>query len=167
LSKGGFSAYTCINMKLRISFPLVFGTVALCIATAALAQSYSIPWYKVAGGGGTSTGGSYSLSGTIGQHDAGTMSGGSYSLTGGFWGIVNVIQTPGAPYLSILRGSNNSVVLSWLAPSSGFSLSSKPTITGTNWTAVNTNAHPVTVVNGSNSITLPIVGDQFFRLSNP
>jgi len=37
------------------------------------------------GGGGTSTGGSYELSGTIGQPDAGQMSGGSYALTGGFW----------------------------------------------------------------------------------
>src|SRR5207237_460684 len=41
------------------------------------------------GGGGTSTGGGYSLSGTIGQPDASSftspMSGGNYSLVGGFW----------------------------------------------------------------------------------
>jgi len=35
------------------------------------AQTYSIDWYKIAGGGGTSTGGVYAVSGTIGQHDAG------------------------------------------------------------------------------------------------
>lgn len=38
-------------------------------------------------GGGImqSTGGSFELSGTIGQPDAGFMSGGSFDLTGGFW----------------------------------------------------------------------------------
>jgi len=44
---------------------------------------YSINWYKIAGGGGTSTGGTYQVSGTIGQPDAsGAMTGGNYSLTG-------------------------------------------------------------------------------------
>ena len=58
-------------------------------AALSQAQSYSIDWYKVAGGGGTSTGGTYSVSGTIGQHDAGgPMTGGSYSLTGGFWALI-------------------------------------------------------------------------------
>jgi len=37
----------------------------------ALPQQCSIDWYKIAGGGGTSTGGVYSASGTIGQPDAG------------------------------------------------------------------------------------------------
>ena len=59
-------------------------------------QSYSVDWYKVAGGGGTSTGGVYAVSGTIGQHDAsGAMNGGNYSVTGGFWSLINVVQTPG------------------------------------------------------------------------
>ncbi|HWN96366.1 MAG TPA: hypothetical protein VNT99_15150, partial [Methylomirabilota bacterium] len=53
--------------------------------TSARAQSYSIDWFTIDGGGGTSTGGVYSVSGTIGQPDAGTMSGGNYSLAGGFW----------------------------------------------------------------------------------
>ena len=43
----------------------------------------SVDWYKIAGGGGTSTGGTYQVSGTIGQPDAsGAMTGGNYSLTG-------------------------------------------------------------------------------------
>jgi hypothetical protein len=46
----------------------------------------SIPWWTVDGGGGTSSGTGYSLSGTIGQTDAGAMAGGNYSLAGGFWG---------------------------------------------------------------------------------
>ncbi len=55
-------------------------------AAAASAQPFAIDWYTIDGGGGTSSGGNFTLSGTIGQPDAGpTMSGGSFTLTGGFW----------------------------------------------------------------------------------
>lgn len=61
-------------------------------ASLALAQSggsYDLTWNTVDGGGATfSTGGSYSLGGTIGQAEAGELSGGSYTLVGGFWGSV-------------------------------------------------------------------------------
>ena len=58
----------------------------LGLTLGALAQDYAIDWHTIDGGGEmSSTGGSYELSGTIGQHDAGEMSGGTYSLTGGFW----------------------------------------------------------------------------------
>ena len=49
------------------------------------AAAFSIPWWKVANGGGTSQGGVYVLSGTLGQPDAGELSAGPYALTGGFW----------------------------------------------------------------------------------
>ncbi len=53
--------------------------MSLLIPTISYAQSYTIDWYKVSGGGGTSTGGTYQVSGTIGQHDAGgPMTGGNY-----------------------------------------------------------------------------------------
>ena len=53
--------------------------------------AYSTPWSTIDGGGViNSSGGSFTLSGTIGQPDAGsTMTGGSFSLTGGFWAGVN------------------------------------------------------------------------------
>lgn len=58
----------------------------LAAASCASAQDYSINWFTIDGGGGTSTRGYFSLSGTIGQHDAGgPMIGGDFSLTGGFW----------------------------------------------------------------------------------
>ena len=63
------------------------GTVTgLILAAAASAQPFEIPSYTIDGGGGTSAGGVYSLSGTIGQPDAdGPMTGGGFELTGGFW----------------------------------------------------------------------------------
>jgi hypothetical protein len=47
---------------------------------------YTIDWYTIDGGGAQNlTGGTYALSGTIGQPDAGSQSGGTYTLNGGFW----------------------------------------------------------------------------------
>ena len=48
-------------------------------ASTALSTGYDLSWYTIDGGGATfSTGGSYSLGGSIGQADAGSVSGGSY-----------------------------------------------------------------------------------------
>src|SRR5215470_4805513 len=51
------------------------------------AQTYDLSWFTIDGGGGmNSTGGTFSLSGTIGQPDAGAaLTGGTFTLTGGFW----------------------------------------------------------------------------------
>ena len=91
---------------------LCFLTSAMCLP--ALAQSYSINWYKVAGGGGTSTGVTYQVTGTIGQQDASRpMIGGNYSLTGGFWSFLSVLQTPGAPTLNISYSPSGTVTVYW------------------------------------------------------
>ena len=132
-------------------------------AVAASAQSYSINWHKVAGGGGTSSGGSYSVSGTIGQPDAsGVMAGGSYSLTGGFWSMVAAVPVAGLPALSIKYVNPNSVVVSW--PNTGsYVLQQKTSLTTGTW-ATSTNA--VTTANSTSSITItPPAGSLFFRLA--
>jgi hypothetical protein len=55
---------------------------------AQVGGGYDLSWNSVDGGGDTfSTGGTYTLGGTIGQPDAGQLSGGVYGLTGGFWGV--------------------------------------------------------------------------------
>ena len=59
--------------------------LALCVGRLeAGAQTYSIDWHAVAGGGGTRTGGGYSLSATTGQAEAGTESSFNFALAGGF-----------------------------------------------------------------------------------
>jgi hypothetical protein len=66
--------------------PLLLSCTILMLAPAAHAQVLDVSWYTIDGGGGTSTGGPWSLSATIGQPDAGgPMTGGSFSLSGGFW----------------------------------------------------------------------------------
>jgi len=137
---------------------LFFG---LLIPALGFAQSYTIDWYKVSGGGGTSTGGTYSVSGTIGQHDAGgPMTGGSYSLTGGFWSLIAVVQTPGAPTLYI-TGSGNTVTVFW-QDISGWSLQQNNSLTSSGcWSA----SSGVTTHDGTNYLTItPPTGNLFFRL---
>lgn len=139
--------------------------LGLLISAVGFAQSYSVDWYKIAGGGGTSTGGVYSVSGTIGQPDAsGAMSAGNYSITGGFWSLINVVQTPGAPTLYISH-SGNTVTVYWQdrpgwnlvqgsslsTPVANWSPSSSPTLTG-----------------GTNYLNIPNpTASQFFWLKNP
>ena len=64
-----------------------FLVASFLAATSASAQTYTIPWWTVDGGGTmAASGGTYSLSGTVGQPDAGVLSGGAHSVAGGFWG---------------------------------------------------------------------------------
>lgn len=67
---------------------LVFGLLAVLAASPAATQDLQIRWYTVDGGGGTtSTGGVFSVGGTIGQPDAGAvLTGGVLTVNGGFWG---------------------------------------------------------------------------------
>lgn len=46
---------------------------------------YTLPWLTIDGGGGTSQGGRYRLSLTMGQPDTAVMDSGRYTFSGGFW----------------------------------------------------------------------------------
>ena len=70
---------------------LLVGGLALSSASASIqADDYSVSWYTFDGGGDISTGGDYTVMGTIGQPDAGQHTDGAaaYKLTGGFWAWV-------------------------------------------------------------------------------
>ena len=154
------------SLKLGASLEVGCWCLVLCLfCLHATAQSYSVDWYKVAGGGGTSTGGTYQVSGTIGQHDAsGAMSGGNYSVTGGFWSLINVVQTPGLPNLVIVRNGTSSVKVLWLDPATNtYTLQQTPILgAGNSWA---TCGYVITPANGTNSITItPPTGNLFFRL---
>jgi hypothetical protein len=99
----------------------ILAGVLLSVAISVSAQNYSIDWYTIDGGGGTSSGGPYTLTGTIGQPDAGVHSGGSYTLVGGFWGAF-AIQQVGAPTLYIRPAGPGQVTISWEPNTPGFVL---------------------------------------------
>jgi hypothetical protein len=114
----------------------------------------------------TSTGGVYSVSGTIGQPDAGELRGGTFTLVGGFWGVVAAIQTPGAPLLSVVL-TNGGVTVSWPRPAEGWVLDEVGSLVaapGSNgWTQVTmpyvTNATQIQV-----TVPPPVTGNRFYRL---
>lgn len=120
------------------------------------------------GGGGTSTGGVFSVTGTIGQPDAGTMSGGNFALVGGFWSVIAAVPTPGAPYLTVFRTATNTVVVSWpLAGADGWVLEATnvlPSVAAP-WPVIS----PPYQTNGPNlQFTEPApVGNKFYRLHKP
>ena len=138
--------------------------VVMFLTTSWRAQPYSIDWHTIDGGGGTSTGGVYSISSTIGQPDANQqpMAGGNFSLTGGFWSLF-AVQVPGAPLLSIERIGGAARVF-WPKPSASFVLDQSLTITGA-WSQV---SFPYTTNSTDISITVPApVGNKFYRLRKP
>jgi hypothetical protein len=125
------------------------------------AQSYSIDWYKIAGGGGTSTGGVYQLSGTIGQPDAGpVMTNGQFSVTGGFWVLPTAVQTPGAPTLTIVPATPGYATISWVPNTPGFVLQESLSLSPANWTN--------SISGATNPITIPVTPPaKFYRLRKP
>jgi len=146
------------------------GVVAFCFLIGGLGLrcwgQYAIDWHTIDGGGDTSTGGVYSVSGTIGQPDAGAMSGGSYTLHGGFWGIIAAIQTEGAPHLTVTR-SNNAVIVSWPLPAEGWVLEATNVLpqVSASWPQI----APPYQTNGANlqfTEWLP-AGNKFYRLHKP
>jgi len=111
------------------------------------------------GGGGTSTGAVYSISGTIGQPDAGgPMTGGNFSLTGGFWALPQAVQTPGAPTLYITNAAPGWATL-WWTPSTGTNwvLQERLNLTAGAWTNAPSGA--------TNPVTVPaMLPTKFYRL---
>ena len=135
----------------------------LALAFSLSAGDFAINWWTVDGGGGTSTGGVYTVSGTIGQPDAGgPMTGGNYSLVGGFWSLY-AVQTPGAPVLSIKLSTTNTALLYWPSPSTGWNLQVNTNLVTTNWVT------PAESVQDNGTIKYIIVnppsGKRFYRLN--
>jgi len=70
--------------------------ISLLLVSTVSAQSggpYDLTWNTTDAGGGTSTGGTYTLTGTIAQYDAGAAvkSGGSYQHASGFWVMISTV----------------------------------------------------------------------------
>ena len=131
-------------------------------AISVQAQNYSVDWHNISGGGGTSTGATYQVTGTIGQHDASLqpMTGGNYSLTGGFWSLISVVQTTGAPALTITYSGNQAVV-SWPSSVTGWTLQTNGNLATGIW------GNYLGTVSNNSVTNAPPKGTLFFRLSHP
>ena len=138
----------------------------LSLVGNATAQTFSIDWHTIDGGGGASVGGSFSLSGTIGQPDARVqpMTGGAFALSGGFWALF-AVQDSELPRLTIRRISPGAAQVVWPSPSTGFTLQQNSDLNSANWV----NAPEAVIDNGTDKfITVsPLIGRRFYRLFRP
>ena len=91
--------------------------------------------------------------------------GGSYTLEGGLLAGISVIQTVGAPLLSVQLVGNNAVV-SWPeSGSAGFVLEESNGLSPASWSAFYTT---VTTSSGIKSVTVPAKsGIKVYRLRKP
>jgi hypothetical protein len=140
----------------RILLLLIF---PLALAGSVRAQDYSIDWFTIDGGGGTSAGGVYSLSGIIGQPDGGgPFTGGQYSIIGGFWALLpTALQVGGAPTLTIVSAGPGQATISWSPSTPGFVLQQTALLSPPNWTNSPSGA--------TNSVTIPVnLPIRFYRL---
>lgn len=155
-----------VRLVMRAAFS-VFAALALFAPICdALSQTFAVSPSVIASGGGTSTGGIFSVSGTIGQPAAGNLAGGSFALQGGFWSSAEAVQTPGAPHLHLVRSGGN-YILTWANTGAGFILEVATALQTLNTSWNNSGATP-TLANGTNTVTLPVQpGKAFYRLRKP
>ena len=122
---------------------------------------HSVDWFKVAGGGGSSTDGSRTIVGTAGQADASNpLTNSQYSLVGGFWAMPVAVQAPGAPMLTIVPAAPGFATISWTSATPGYHLQVSTSLNPPNWTNAPSGA--------TNPITVPATPPaNFYRLTKP
>ena len=137
---------------MKLNTLIALATLGMAGASAR-AQTFQIDWLTIDGGGGLTSGGGYSLNGTIGQPDAGAMSGGAFALAGGFWHDFAIQGPP----LAIRLAGGNTIVLTWPNPSTGYVLQQTANMSGPGGGWVDVTQAPV--VNGTNKeVTLSATG---------
>lgn len=99
---------------------LLVGALVVVIGSgSALAQSggtFNLRTTTLDAGGGTSTGGAFTLSGTVGQHDANptSTSGGMFTVIGGFWqGALSALEVTLNSFEAQCRPDENDILLLW------------------------------------------------------
>ena len=156
---GSHWGFRASRSPFRVPLAICLGLSSFCLL--ALAQPFAINWSTIDGGGGTSTGGVYAVSGTIGQPDAGgRMTNGPYSLTGGFWALPQAVQVEGAPTLTIAPAGAGLAQVSWSPPSTNWVLQESPSLTPAAWTN--------SASGSTNPVVVPVSSPtKFYRLFKP
>lgn len=74
------------RMVAIVSGAALAGVLGVSMVAAQTGGSYSLSWFGLPGGGGTSSGGTYSVTGAIGQPFASQAVGSTYTVQTGFFG---------------------------------------------------------------------------------
>lgn len=119
------------------------------------------------GGGGTSAGGSFAVSGKVGEptHADTVLSGGGFTVSGGFATVIAIVPMPGAPKLT-LKQTSTGYEISWPLPAEGFLLQETPTLGSGGASAWTNSIVTPTDESDRRVVTLPANGPRrFFRLN--
>jgi hypothetical protein len=143
--------------------------MALCLLSTgwAIAQApsdFNLDWFTVSCGD-SSSGGDYTLTGGIGAAEAVPAAGGDFGMVAGFWSILPSLEIGELPVLRIAFVAQNSVLISWPAPSTGWVLEESTAPGASGWTDA---AAPVISQGGDNTVRQPIPGgSRYYRLRHP
>ena len=131
------------------------------IWAVAATAGYDLTRNTISSGGGTSSGGQFSISCTVGQPVCGLVKAGTVAMDQGFWADAVAVQTVGSPRLTLVRSGSN-VILSWPSSATGFSLQFTTNLNPAAWTSVAQTA----VLSGTQyQVPVPAaLQKQFFRL---
>ena len=117
---------------------------------------FAIPRYAIHGGGGTSSGGGFAISGAVDVVSAREMAGGTFALRSGL-GVIHLLQTPDTPPLRIRIAGPDSVEVFWEAGDEAWLLEETPSLITPDWRDSN--------VHTRGSHTVPATGrERYFRL---
>lgn len=116
-------------------------------STSGQAQGFTIPRYTVGAGGGISTGGVFSVTGTVGQPAVGApMVGSGFQVTGGIWALPVAVQTTNAPTLTILAARPGEAQISWQPADTAWRLQESPALSPPAWVdSPSGNINPIVV----------------------
>ena len=83
------------------------------VVASANAQNATINWYRVANGGGVSTGNGCTLMGTIGQAEPGLVQAGNVTVAEGFWSADAVVPPKGSLQVTLAPAGAASAGAQW------------------------------------------------------
>jgi len=145
-------------MRHTFTFSCVAALVSVLPAVAA-DPLFSLQRGVVAPGGGTSTGGAFSVTGTVGETCAGSplAYGAKFDLASGFWAGRPAVMWPEAEILQItpLSAGGYSATMIWAPSRSGWRLEYSFGLSEWNPLLSSTTAEPVTTLNFSSPGPVP------------
>jgi hypothetical protein len=145
-------------MALLSFFVLTIFHSASCLST--LGQGFSLESFTIGGGGGASTGGEFSMTGSVGEPATGPLSGGDFTVEGGFWAVVSQVTVPD---LTVRLLSNGTVQICWPSSGAQFTLQETITLSRPAWSA---SAVVPADDTGMKCVTVPATREShFFRLA--
>ena len=150
------------NSQCHRMVALAISAICLFLVTLAHAQST----LSLTGGGGSSSGEDYKITGTIGQMDGtSVMAGEDIELTGRVTTMLGTLPTSDGTTLTIAVTPQNMIVISWPSDGTDFVLEQSSDLGSPTWATIGATPEDD---GWTKTVTMPVtMGNKFFRLRKP